>query len=218
MSVTTIVLAAACLTAGQAFGRPARVDESRVIVDAALHLTAIGVSTIAPPVFVEDVAGEKCVVVDPVTSEAYAAEACADWDGSIYLSPNAASDAQAYAWFVSRRAGRERRSALSWCRERCVPIVATVLHELGHVDRMRVRGGWSSRERAREEGVAEAVAQDQLCPFVWMVAASRICEVGVGYPVEVAAIRTESARAVSGPWMGYQARRWRLSLLTGTVK
>ena len=90
------------------------------------------------------------------------------------------------------------------------------LHELVHVAQ-----GYNNVvafPTAWTEGQADALALDNVCPFMartWSPAIARIeCRgAGPGYEKETAAVRTYSARITPTPWRSYTARLWRIDNL-----
>lgn len=90
--------------------------------------------------------------------------------------------------------------------------LGSALHELLH---QGFRSRWdqaSPAERALEEGVVEAVAQD-LMPAAARRFRLPAAAPGVVYPDRVRWVREASARATGRPWASYQARVWRRNLL-----
>lgn len=196
--------------ASQAMGREATPAEVRVVRDAALHLSAVGVATSVPRVVVME--GDECGWIGFYGRPPYA---CALPD-AVVLSPFAAVEAGRYARMVARTSRRGRQAAFVACLDSCVWAMTNALHELVHVHRLRVLDGWPLEQVAREEGLAQAVAEDQVCPMSFRVTGAAICDDAVtSYEAEVNAVRAEAARAVGGAWWSASARRWRLNMIGG---
>lgn len=200
--------------ASEAFGaRSATALEARVVRDAAVHLSAVGVATAVPEVLV--MTGDDCGWL-PVFGEV--PYACALRD-AVVLSVEAARDAGTYAAVVARGSRRGRQAALSGCVDRCVLVMGAAVHELVHLARWRRLGEWPQTPagQAWEEGLAEAVARDQVCPFAFRVSGAAVCTGAFSsYDGEVAAVRSVSGRAVGAAWWSAPARRWRLNMIGGS--
>ena len=112
---------------------------------------------------------------------------------------------------LSRRMVGSPRAALS----------ITVLHEVGHLaQRTGILTEWRAGAETFPwyEGMTDAVAHDQVCPFmarVWgrVVAVQECRGWSVAYPREVAEFRSWSARMSGDSWPSYAARSWRLNTL-----
>lgn len=204
--------------------RPATPAESRAVLDAARHLTAVGVPTAAPPVVVSD---SGCS-----TRDAYACTNI-EPESSIVLTTRAARDATWYARVVAYDTVRGRIASLTRCGG-CRDAMTTAIHELVHVHRLPSWQtlGWDSDT---EEGLAEAVAADQLCPFERHVIGALVLDPGPDtppgvpsyaprarpacseydytYAPQVDAMRARSARVVGGSWWSPAARSWRLRMI-----
>lgn len=180
---------AVCVGVGPASAveRPATPAEALVFDHAAEHLRAVGV---AVPAFTAAVADAVACGVDP--SDAFEVYACA-YPGRVYLTPDAAVDAARYYRSARHTRRSTRRVALGNCGGQCIGVAMAALHELVHVTRWSVRPVWAADEYPYEEGLAEAVADDQLSPMMWRVAGLRAQSPGYNYAtwVDMARAATE---------------------------
>jgi hypothetical protein len=196
--------------------RSASTHEARVLVDAAAHLTAVGVKTVVPAIVVSD---DACAA-DP--SEARTVYACViPTDGTIVVTESFAADAREFAAALTRKTPRNRSRALLACNSQCYEAMLTALHELVHVHRIR-RSSQHVWDPIFEEGLAEAIGVDQLCPFERRVAGGTersgdvpfCASPGFSSASALSFVRAVSARAVNQPWSSRAARRWRLNQVT----
>ncbi len=196
---------------------------SAVVVAAASFLTTSGAPTPAVPVSASDDMLAVC--------GAAGAEACA-YPDRIVFSGGAALAARAFDRAIH---ARNRRRAFQACGELCSYSMLVTLHELVHVDRMRVAGRvWDQRF---EEGLAQSVALDQVCRMERMVSGGTAVEyavpaaprgyatpprqrvavcaaVGGAYPGWTAFVRRLSAQVTGAGWWSTAARSWRLMEVT----
>lgn len=216
-------MAAAALlaTAGPAAAsvqRPATPWESLVVRHADAHLTAVtGAGAPDVPVYVGDCSG------------GYACAEFVDGRRSIVLTPTATSHAVRYAYVATRPTIRGRQRAIDRCQYACHEVMVTALHELVHVHRL---APWDNPSyplpawnAAFEEGLAEAVANDQVCPMerrslgvTGQSGGIPNCSlVSVSYADRVAALRERSRVATLSPHaQAPAARRWRLAWVINT--
>ena len=194
---TGLVLAAVLALAGPAFAeRPATLGEHLVYDNAAGHLRSIGVNVPTFRVAVDD--GSVC---GPV------AVACS-YPGIVYLSPDGAVDALRY-YRSARHTVRWRRAlALDRCADVCLTSAQVALHELVHQARFVVHPleGWVGSDRPFEEGLAEAVAVDQLSPMIFRASGLR----GAMSPGYVYAEWVDRVWSATGGETGAGQRRARL--------
>jgi hypothetical protein len=141
----------------------------RVVYDqAAWHLRSIGVNV---PAFTVSVYSAEETPCGPRSSLAYA---CAE-DGKVFLSEIAAEETRRY-YRSARHAKRSVRAvSLSRCGDVCTDSASAAIHELVHVARfaVRPRDSWVATDMPYEEGLAEAIAQDQTAPMIYRVSGLR---------------------------------------------
>lgn len=148
--------------------RPATVRERLVYDHAAWHLRSIGVPI---PDFTVDVTPDvaECGAADPSVVYACAGE------GRVFLSIAAAADARRYYRSASHTRRATRAVSLSRCADICLDTAEVALHELVHVARFTAHplNTWVRTDIPFEEGLAEAVATDQVGPMVFRVSGLR---------------------------------------------
>lgn len=163
-----------------------------VLSEAANHLTVVGVPTSVP-----EVAVENCL--HPPGWDGM----CAYRDGRLTIASFTMT-----AVDITEKAFNER--TLRGCVGQCELVMFLYLHELVHLDRFAVQPQ-EQWDPVWEEGLADAIAYDQLAPFAWRLARLRVMQVTGGYAREMTIVRWRSSQAVHGPWWGRAARRWRLN-------
>ena len=166
-----------------------------VLTEAANHLTAIGVPTVVPEV----VSGD---CLRPL-----------GWDGMCMWRDGRLMVAFATAPAVAATEAAFNNRTIPQCSADCEAVMFVYLHELVHLDRFAVQPQ-ESWDPLWEEGLADAIAYDQLAPLQWRISKWHGDTVEGGYTRGAAIVRWTSARAVRGSWRGAAARRWRLNQIS----
>lgn len=153
--------------------RPAIESERLVYDHAALHLRSIGVNV---PDFTVTVSDAQCGDGGPSV-----AVACAE-EGQVFLTMQAAAEARRYYRSARHVKLSTRAKSLRRCGGDCVDPAHVAMHELVHLARFAVRpiSSWVATDYPFEEGLAEAVAAEQVGPFMYRVAGLRGVDSG-GY-------------------------------------
>lgn len=173
----------------------------------------------------------------PLTVATYAEmQAAGAGDAEAYTTPDGVVVNTGVAAGIRVFARTHSPRALVACDVPCVDVVKILLHEAGHV--AQYTGGMTDDEYLQAtwwyEGEAEAVAQDQLMPFLahtfgrGVVAACNHPQPSVrGYPSPPACVPAEaypgwtarvckaSLLATHGGWQAWAGRRWRITHLQG---